>query len=108
MATRKRAPAARKPRTTRSRTTRDPVAMIEPVRAAGAAALAAFESSFLENGASGIGVDGSTTRMLKGESGMQKVVKLSGDGGTYRAVVKVIFREGTTTRTRKSKGTVGR
>jgi hypothetical protein len=89
MAAKKKATATK----TKARTKREALAMIEPVRVAGAAALAAFESSFLENGSSGVGLDGSATKMLKGDSGMQKVVKLSGDGGTYRAVVKVIFRE---------------
>ena len=87
---------ARTPRQSVRRTRPDPVPMIEEVRTAGAAALTAFENSFLENGASGVGLDGATTKMLKGDSGMQKVVRLSGDGGTYRAVVRVIFREGTT------------
>lgn len=95
MATKKKAKVTKKPRTKR-----EVMPMPDAVRTAGAAALGAFESSFLENGASEVGLDGSTTKMLKGDSGMQKVVKLSGDGGTYRAVVKVIFREGKTRATK--------
>ena len=63
------------------------------VREAGSAALSSFEERFLEGGADGLGLDDSKTKLLNGESGMQKTVRLSGEEGRFRATVKVTFRE---------------